>query len=96
MSHIASVSTRLELRLIVPGGPSLPVLAGLRYAADDPWAVRVAFHTGETDVIEWLFARELLADGVVASVGEGDIRVWPALSDGERVVCLSMASPSGS
>ena len=98
MNPIASVSTELELRLVVPGGPSLPVLAGLRYQADDPWAVRVTFQTGEGDdgVVEWMFARELLTNGVRETVGEGDVRVWPSVADGERVVNLAMASPSGS
>ena len=98
MNPIASVSTELELRLVVPGGPSLPVLAGLRYQADDPWAVRVTFQTGGDDdgTVEWMFARELLTDGVRESVGEGDVRVWPSMADGERVVNLAMTSPSGS
>jgi hypothetical protein len=98
MTHIATVTSELELRLVVPGGPSLPVLAGLRYSADDPWAVRVAFQTGgEGDgIVEWMFARQLLTDGVANAVGEGDVRVWPELHGGERVVNLAMASPSGS
>jgi hypothetical protein len=100
VTHIATVRTELELRLVVPGGPSLPVLADLRYAAADPWAVRVAFQTGADDdgdgVVEWLFARQLLTDGVAGAVGEGDVRVWPAVSGADRVVHLAMASPSGS
>jgi hypothetical protein len=98
MNPIASVSTELELRLVVPGGPSLPVLAGLRYEADDPWAVRVTFQTGgdEDGTVEWMFARELLTDGVREAVGEGDIRVWPSMAGADRVVNLAMASPSGS
>ncbi len=100
---IDTVRTELELRLVVPGGPSLPVLADLRYSADDPWAVRVAFQTGASNedgsgdgIVEWMFARQLLTDGVAGTVGEGDIRVWPAVSGGERVINLAMASPSGS
>jgi hypothetical protein len=98
MKPIAIVSTELELRLVVQGGPCLPVLARLRYQADDPWAVRVAFQTGaEPDaVVEWMFARQLLTDGVRQPVGEGDVRVWPSRVDGERVIHLAMASPSGS
>lgn len=97
MNPIASVSTELELHLVVPGGPSLPVLAGLRYQADDPWAVRVTFQTGEGDgTVEWMFARQLLTDGVRETVGEGDVRVWPSTVDDETVVSLAMASPSGS
>lgn len=97
MSHIASVTAELELRLVVLGGPSLPVVAGLRYDSNDPWAVRVAFHTGgEGDgIVEWMFARQLLTDGVAQACGEGDVQVWPSQNDGERVVNLAMASPSG-
>jgi hypothetical protein len=98
MTRIATVRTELELRLVVPGGPSLPVLADLSYSAADPWAVRVAFQVGGDGdgVVEWMFARQLLTDGVAASVGEGDVRVWPAMSGRERVINLAMASPSGS
>ena len=104
MSRIATVHTQLELRLVVPGGPSLPVLAGLHYVSADPWAVRVAFQTGgrsrddsrDEATVEWLFARQLLTDGVRTTVGEGDVRVWPSESGRERVVNLAMASPSGS
>ncbi len=98
MTHIATVTAELELRLVVPGGPSLPVVANLRYDSNDPWAVRVAFQTGgEGDgVVEWMFARQLLTDGVASAIGEGDVRVWPSLHGTERVVNLAMASPSGS
>lgn len=98
MTHIATVTADLELRLVVPGGPSLPVIAGLRFDSNDPWAVRVAFQTGgEGDgIVEWMFARQLLTDGVAKACGEGDVRVWPALHGTERVVNLAMASPSGS
>jgi invasion protein IalB len=98
MSRIATVTTELELHLVVPGGPSLPVLAGLRYTSDDPWAVSVAFHTGsEGDgTVEWMFARQLLTDGIRCAVGEGDVRVWPSSKSGQQIVNLAMASPSGS
>lgn len=100
MTSTATVRAELELRLVVPGGPSLPVLADLHYAADDPWAVRVAFQVGTAQagagVVEWLFARQLLTDGVAGPVGDGDVRVWPSVVAGDRVVDLAMASPSGS
>lgn len=98
MTRILTVHAELELSLVVPGGPSLPVLADLRYSANDPWAVRVAFQTGgEGDgVVEWMFARQLLTEGIAGTVGEGDVRVWPSTTNGERVVNLAMASPSGS
>lgn len=93
-----TVSTELQLHLVVPGATALPVKAGLSYDAGDPYAVTVAFHTGvgsSSDTVEWTFARQLLTDGVHAPVGAGDVRVWPSTSDGESVICLSLSSPSG-
>ena len=94
-----SVSTQVQLRLVVPGAASLPVRAGLHYDVNDPYAVQVAFHTGaqpgEGEIVEWTFARQLLTDGVTAPVGEGDVQVWPSASNGLPVVCLSLSSPSG-
>ena len=99
-----SVSSELQLRLVVPGAASLPVRADLRYDVEDPYAVQVAFHTGSgsgaassgrQDVVEWTFARQLLGDGIARAAGEGDVQVWPSTSAGETVVCLSLSSPSG-
>ena len=96
MKHSTHVSTDLDLRLVVEGGPSLPVVATVRYDAGDPWAVRIVFQTGEDgEGVEWLFARQLLTDGVARPVGQGDVRVWPAPDRRDRVVHLAMASPSG-
>ena len=57
----------------------------------------VTFQTGgEGDgIVEWMFARQLLTEGVAGPVGEGDVRVWPEVHGRERVVNLAMASPSG-
>lgn len=93
-----SVSTDVQLRLVMPGAASLPVRAGLRYDVLDPYAVQVAFYTGngsDTEIVEWTFARQLLTDGVTGAVGEGDVQVWPSTSAGLPVVCLSLSSPSG-
>jgi hypothetical protein len=90
-----SVTSELELRLVVPGSPARPVMAELTYDHGDPYAVRVAFHTGGTDIVEWTFARSLLTDGVTHAVGEGDVQVWPSHAGGGPVVCLSLSSPSG-
>jgi hypothetical protein len=91
----ASVTTELELRLVVPGSASLPVRADCRYDAADPYAVHMAFHTGTGEVVEWTFARQLLTDGATRPVGEGDVQVWPSQSGTQQVVCLALSSPSG-
>lgn len=98
MGRLTSVSTELQLRLVVAGAAPLLVRAGLLYDPVDPYAVQVAFHTGQgddADAVQWTFARSLLSDGVSAPAGEGDVQVWPSTSAGQAVVCLSLSSPSG-
>jgi hypothetical protein len=94
-----SVSSELQLRLVVPGAASLPVRADLAYDVADPYAVQVSFHTGSGagggDVVQWTFARQLLSDGVSVPAGEGDVQVWPSTGEGAAIVCLSLSSPSG-
>ncbi len=90
------VTTDLSLQLVVPGGASLSVTSSFRYDSADPYAVHVGFRTGEDEVVEWTFARQLLADGVTHPVGEGDVQVWPSADDGDHSVSLSLSSPSGS
>lgn len=95
-SHTA-ITSELGLRLVLPGSPSLPVLATLRYDAADPYAISVSFHTGsDGSAVDWSFARQLLTDGVTHPVGEGDVRVWPTLREGRQLISLSLTSPSGS
>jgi hypothetical protein len=89
------VSTDIELLLVVSDGPDRAVHADLSYSPADPYAVRVAFHTGSSEVVEWTFARSLLTDGVTHPVGDGDVQVWPANTTGLPTVCLSLSSPSG-
>jgi hypothetical protein len=89
------VTAELGLRLVVPDGSPVPVTAGIRYDAADPYAVSVTFFTGAAEPVRWTFARQLLTDGVERSVGEGDVRVWPAQTDNNPVVYVALSSPSG-
>jgi len=91
-----TVSAELRLRLVVPGRTTtVPLLAGLSYTADDPYAIRMAFHVGNDEPVEWIFARELLTLGIAQRVGDGDVKVWPARSGGERILHISLTSPFG-
>lgn len=96
MTGIPSVQidTCIELRLLVPEQPSLPLPVSLRYGSCDPYAVTVQFH-GADEQVEWVFARDLLAAGLAGEDGLGDVRVR-AERDGFRdVVIISLASPDG-
>jgi hypothetical protein len=90
-----AVSASVDLRLVVPGGADRLVRADLSYAADDPYAVGVAFHTGTPALVEWTFARSLLTDGVTQPVGDGDVQVWPARFGEAPRICIALSSPSG-
>jgi len=48
------------------------------YSGSDPYAVRMAFHVGTDEPVEWIFARDLLAAGIESRHGEGDVLVWPS------------------
>src|SRR5688500_5703820 len=80
-----SITIPTTLHLLVPVITPAPVAAELHYEPEDPYAVAVLFHTGQGKV-EWIFARDLLADGLLTSSGEGDILVRPAADDPERVL----------
>ncbi|MDA2806892.1 SsgA family sporulation/cell division regulator [Nocardiopsis suaedae] len=90
-----TASAELGLRLVVPDRTSVPLVARLDYTADDPYAIKVAFHTGEDEPVEWIFARELLTVGIVRPVGEGDVQVWPSKGGDERTVNIALSSPFG-
>lgn len=92
---MSSVRTGLTLRLVLGGDADVHVPSTLVYDSRAPFAVTAVFHTNEGDVT-WVFGRDLLEDGLSAPSGEGDVAVWPSRSRDRKVVCLSLASPSGS
>ena len=97
-SSSTTISAELGLRLVVPQQTIVPLVASLYYCGSDPYAVRMAFHVGTDEPVEWIFARDLLASGIDARHGEGDVKVWPsaqscAESDGLEVI--GDASPEG-
>ena len=81
MNISATVSAELGLRLVAAEQTIVPLVASLHYSGSDPYAIRMAFHVGAEDPVEWIFARDLLADGVTTPEGEGDVRIWPSSPD---------------
>jgi hypothetical protein len=78
--------------LIAPDAPVVPVNVDLTYSSRDPYAVQASFRTGGTTAVDWVFARDLLHDGLIGPAGSGDVRVQP--SEPGRVQ-LELSSPSG-
>lgn len=79
--------------LIGPDAP-VPVQVDLTYQSRDPFAVQASFRTGGGSAVDWVFARDLLHDGLIAPSGTGDVRVRPMTLDPHRVQ-LELSSPSG-
>lgn len=95
MDSSTTVSAELGLRLVVSDRATVPLLAGLEYAADDPYAIQMAFYVGDDEPVEWIFARELLTVGIVRKVGDGDVEVWPTSPDDDTSLNIALSSPFG-
>jgi hypothetical protein len=95
MNSGPTVSAELGLSLVVPEHGSVPLIASLYYGAEDPYAIRMAFHVGTDDPVEWIFSRELLAAGMDGPAGEGDVHVWPSDDHGLHTLNIALSSPFG-
>ena len=95
-SSSRTVSAELGLRLVVPQQTIVPLVASLYYSSDDPYAIRIAFHVGLDEPVEWIFARDLLAAGAQDREGHGDVTVWPSADDtGSPILNIELSSPFG-
>ena len=97
-----AVSGELGLGLVGPENMIVPLMASLYYSSHDPYAVKMAFHVGGDEPVEWTLARDLLAAALHSHQGIGDVRAWPssAAAEGEaafgpKVLNISMTSPFG-
>jgi hypothetical protein len=94
-----AVSAELSLGLVGPEHTVVPLMASLHYTCQDPYAVRMAFHVGTAEPVEWILARDLLAAALHSREGLGDVQAWPsaALEDAPetRILNISMTSPFG-
>ncbi|MEV6957796.1 SsgA family sporulation/cell division regulator [Streptomyces sp. NPDC051207] len=93
MSIVIEQLVQARLVAAAPRVPSIP--ATLHYDRRDPFAVRMTFPAPATlEGVEvcWTFARELLADGMSAPEGHGDVRVRPY---GDDHTVLEFHAPEG-
>lgn len=63
--------------LDIPGDEDAPVAAELVYRPRDPLAVDMVLRGPDGVEVGWTFAWDLLARGLQAPAGEGDVRVRP-------------------
>ncbi|MCD2191949.1 SsgA family sporulation/cell division regulator [Actinomycetospora endophytica] len=76
--------------------PPAPAQVELRFAGNDPYAVVLAFQTLRSREVVWRFSRGLLAQGLIESAGEGDVRLRPLDTPAPGgVVEIELRSPGG-
>jgi sporulation and cell division protein SsgA len=97
-----AVSAELGLGLVGPEQTIVPLMASLSYSCQDPYAVKIAFHVGTDEPVEWTLARDLLAAALHSREGIGDVQAWPSAAScdgltgiGQKVLNISMTSPFG-
>ncbi len=100
-----AISGELGLGLIGPEHTIVPLMASLYYSCHDPYAVKMAFHVGTDEPVEWALAPDLLAAGLHSREGLGDVQAWPSAASaepavggataGQKILNIAMTSPFG-
>jgi hypothetical protein len=89
---VSAASAVIGLRMFACGRET-PVQARFCYDTADPFEVQMTLSAGLGEPVTWVYARDLLAGGLTAATGDGDVRVWAC--HGGRTVCIRLWSPWG-
>jgi hypothetical protein len=96
MLHLPRTITTPVALAVSTGAGEAELDAELRYDPADPFAVSLAIGVECGEPVIWTFARDLLAAGVSAPTGEGDITIEPdptaAMNDDERMLRITLAT----
>lgn len=99
MNSSSTQSAEVGLRLVATPRTIVPLTGRLFYSRQDPYAVRIAFHAGLDEPVEWIFARDLLSRGNQGRQGTGDVQVrpspGPAGGEPGSVLTIELTSPYG-
>lgn len=86
-----TVTTPITLSVSAATGEA-DLAAELRYDPADPLAVTLAIGMECNEPVLWTFSRDLLADGIKAPAGEGDIMIEPASDLDSRELRITLAT----
>jgi len=86
--HAVSLGTRMTL---ISGESPVGVAAELFYTTHDPLALHLGLAIDGSPAVEWVFARNLLRDGLTIPSGSGDIHIFPV----PQGVVIDLLSPHG-
>ena len=94
-SETTRLSCILPVGQVVGNGERVPVSGLLRFDPADPIAISLTVRMAGDQIVEWTFARDLLAAGGDRSVGVGDVRVRPSAGVKRPVLAITLTSPAG-
>ncbi|RAG85223.1 SsgA family sporulation/cell division regulator [Streptacidiphilus pinicola] len=86
------MTTRIAQDLIahqvVSAERSRALATRLEYRTAEPYEVRLVFHADRRSPVTWIFARDLLVDGLSRPSGTGDVRIRPTLDGGRHLLSV--------
>ncbi len=83
------------VELVALADDTTPVRSRWTYDAAEPFTIAVAFLSEDEVWVEWVFARDLLVNGLTGSAGIGDVRLRPRRTNGRTALQLEIESPEG-
>jgi hypothetical protein len=81
--------------LVALADDTTPVRSRWTYDAAEPFTIAVSFQSEDDVRVEWVFARDLLVNGMTGSAGIGDVRLRPKRTNGRTALQLEIESPEG-
>ena len=87
-----TVAHAVVMQVAVPPEEPQPMKVVLIYDIADPYAVRAEFHIAPGARATWVFARQLMSEGLKGPTGDGDVRVSPSGVGRDRRVDITLMS----
>jgi hypothetical protein len=95
MSKDTSTDHVTQEMFAVLHGQEMPLLTRWSYRADDPYAVTMSISRPSGRWINWLMARDLVVEGMLASAGLGDVRVAPFSDEEFDIIEVKIGDDEG-
>ncbi|GLX49159.1 sporulation-specific cell division protein SsgB [Streptomyces hygroscopicus subsp. hygroscopicus] len=70
----------------------VPIACEFSYDSADPLAVTMILDSDGEYPVRWVFARELMTEGLTARSGQGEVEIWPTHSEGQRALWVRVAN----
>ncbi|GLW75067.1 hypothetical protein Kpho02_73640 [Kitasatospora phosalacinea] len=83
-------TVHLVVEVVLAPGLHVPVVARLRYRADEPYTVYLDNHADLPEPVTWALSREVLLAGLTRPAGLGDMSVTPGHGPDRGHVLLSL------